>query len=71
VGVVSGTPAAQAGLAAGDVITSVDGHSVDSPATLSSVLGQHHPGDRVQIGWTDASAQQHSASVQLVSGPAA
>ena len=71
VGVVSGTPAAQAGIAAGDVITSVDGQSVDSPSTLSGILGQHHPGDRVQVGWTDTSGQQHTATVQLASGPVA
>ena len=37
--VVSGAPAAQAGLAAGDTIVSVDGHAVDSPTTLSTLMG--------------------------------
>ena len=70
-GVVPGTPADQAGLARGDVITEVRGQGIDSPATLSSVLAQHHPGDRVQVTWTDSSAQQHSATIQLATGPAA
>ena len=39
-GVVSGTPAAQAGLAAGDTIVSVDGQSVDSPTALTTAAGR-------------------------------
>jgi S1-C subfamily serine protease len=70
-GVVSGTPAAQAGLVQGDVITSVGGQSVDSASALSSVLAQHHPGDSVQVVWSDASGQAHSATVTLATGPTA
>jgi len=70
-GVLSGSPAAQAGLAAGDVIVSVDGQAVDSAATLSALLGSHQPGDHVQIGWTDQSGGQKSSTVQLAAGPAA
>jgi len=29
----------------------------------------YHPGDKVTIGWTDASGQNHTATVQLSSGP--
>ncbi len=70
-GVLSGTPAQAAGLARGDVITAIDGQAIDSPATLSSVMAQHHPGDQVQVTWTDTSGQQHTATVPLTSGPAA
>jgi S1-C subfamily serine protease len=70
-GVLSGSPAAQAGLAAGDVIVSVGGQAVDSPSALSTILGTYHPGDGVQIGWLDTSGAQQSATVQLASGPAA
>ncbi len=69
--VVPGTPAAHAGLVAYDVITSVDGHTVDSPTTLSTLLGTHKPGDHVTIGWTDQSGRRHSTTVQLATGPAA
>ena len=69
--VVSGGPAAQAGLAAGDVITSLAGQSVDSNTTISSLLVGHHPGDKVQIGWVDSSGQSHTATVDLGSGPPA
>jgi S1-C subfamily serine protease len=68
---VPGDPAAQAGIAAGDVITSVDGHLVTSPSGLQAALEQHHPGDSVNVGWTDQSGQAHSATVTLITGPAA
>jgi S1-C subfamily serine protease len=70
-GVLSGSPAAQAGLAAGDTIVSVGGQTVDSPTTLSALLSSHHPGDSVQIGWTDQSGAQQTSNVQLATGPAA
>jgi S1-C subfamily serine protease len=70
-GVVAGGPAAQAGLAAGDVVTSLDGHTVDTATTISSLLTGHHPGDKVQIGWVDSSGQSHTATVDLGTGPPA
>jgi S1-C subfamily serine protease len=69
--VLDGQAAQSAGLAAGDVITSLDGHAVDSPTTLSGLMLGYHPGDKVQVGWSDASGQQHSASVTLGGGPPA
>jgi S1-C subfamily serine protease len=70
-GVVSGGPAAQAGLTTGDAITALDGQSVDSATAISSILVPHHPGDKVQISWVDSSGQSHTASVDLGSGPPA
>ena len=69
-GVVSGSPAANAGLQAGDQITSVNGQTVDSPQTLTTLLQNHRPGDKVTIGWTDQSGQSHAATVTLTTGPA-
>jgi S1-C subfamily serine protease len=69
-GVFAGSPASRAGLAAGDVIVSAGGHRVGSPLALQSVLGRHHPGDHVQIAWTDRSGVRHSATVILMKGPA-
>ena len=71
VGAEPGSPAASAGVSAGDVIDSLGGQSVDSPTTLSNLMEARHPGDRVQLGWTDSSGQQHTADVQLATGPAA
>jgi S1-C subfamily serine protease len=70
-GVVSGGTAQQAGLAAGDVITSFNGQTVNSPSTLSDLLVPLHPGDKVQIDWTDASGHSHTATIDLGSGPPA
>jgi len=68
--VLSGGPAEQAGLAAGDVILSLDRQTVDSPTTLTGLMDQHHPGDIVQLTWIDQAQQQHTASATLVAGPA-
>ncbi len=70
-GVVSGGPAAAAGLAEGDVITAVDGTTISSSSDLSAALQQHAPGDKVSVSWTDASGQSHTATVTLAQGPAA
>jgi S1-C subfamily serine protease len=69
-GVVSGSPAANAGLQQGDQITSVNGQTVDSPDRLTNLLQSHRPGDKVTIGWTDQSGQSHTATVTLTTGPA-
>ena len=62
-------PAAQAGLAAGDTITSLAGHTVDKPSTLTNLILQYHPGDMVRVGWSDSSGQSHQSTVTLASGP--
>jgi S1-C subfamily serine protease len=67
--VIPSGPAAQAGLAAGDVITSVGGQTVNSASALANVMAQHHPGDGVSVNWLDQSQVQHTATVQLTTGP--
>jgi S1-C subfamily serine protease len=69
-GVVAGTPAAAAGLGAGDIITSVNGQPITSPQALSALTGSHHPGEKVTVAWTDPSSAQHHATIVLASGPA-
>ena len=68
-GVERGTPAASAGMSAGDTITSVDGTSIDSASALTSILAGHKPGDRVTIGWVDVAGQSHTAPVTLATAP--
>ena len=70
-GALPGYPAARIGLAQGDVITAVDGQTVTSATALTDLLSAHHPGDSVQLQWTDTSGQTHAATVKLASGPAA
>ena len=69
-GVGDGTPAEQAGLQAGDTITSVNGQSIGSADDLSSLIGAHNPGDKITLTWTDASGQSHTETVTLATGPA-
>ncbi len=70
-GTLSGSPAAKAGLVQGDVITAVNGRRVSSPSDLSNLLQRYHPGDSVELQWTNSSGQTQTASVTLESGPPA
>ena len=69
--VLSGSVAGQAGVVVGDTITGINGTTVSSPTDLSNLLEPEHPGDTVQLQWTDQSGQTHTASVTLGSGPPA
>jgi S1-C subfamily serine protease len=69
-GVASGTPAEAAGLTAGDTITAVNGTSVTSAESLTTVMRTHRPGDKVTVTWTDQAGAGHSAKVTLGTGPA-
>jgi len=70
-GALSGSPAANAGLGAGDTITAIGGRSVSSPEDISHVLVKYHPGDSISISWADSSGGSHTSTVTLASGPAA
>ena len=70
-GVFDGTPAARAGLAAGDTITAVDGATLRDETSLSTILASHEPGDSVTLTWVDPTGDTHSASVTLIAGPVA
>lgn len=67
--ILPGSPAGQSGLTAGDTIVSLDTAAVDSPTTLTTLLNPHHPGDSVQLTWLDPTGQQHTATIQLATGP--
>ena len=69
-GALSGSPAASAGLSAGDVITSIGGQSVTSATQMQSIIAAYHPGDKVSVSWTDASGQTQTATVTFANGPA-
>lgn len=57
-------PAAGAGLAPGDVITSVNGQPVNSATALTNILDQHHPGENVTVG-----LENRTINVTLADGP--
>ncbi len=57
--VVAGSPAAQAGLKPGDVITKVDGQAIERSGALSSRIGMSNPGQQVALEvWRDKKAQR-------------
>src|SRR3954452_7390828 len=66
--VQSGSPAAKAGLAAGDVVTAVDGQSVADAASLTAALAGLSPGDRVALSYT-RNGSTHTLTVTLGTSP--
>ncbi|HZL07778.1 MAG TPA: trypsin-like peptidase domain-containing protein [Candidatus Dormibacteraeota bacterium] len=47
--IISGSPAASAGLQTNDVITAVNGTNIDQTHSLTSLLDQHQPGDKITL----------------------
>ena len=68
--VVSGSPAAQAGIPQNAVIVAINGHTVTSTADLGVAIHTHKPGERIQVTWVDRNGR-HTATVTLMSGPTA
>jgi S1-C subfamily serine protease len=62
-----GSPAAQAGLARGDIITEVDGEAVEGESDLTRLVDEHKPGDRVTLTLLRQGAEQE---VQVTLGQA-
>jgi S1-C subfamily serine protease len=69
VGTICGSPAAAAGLAAGSVITSVNGTTIGAPPSVHNALAKSHPGDSVSLTWVTPSGQHKTASMTLTQGP--
>jgi S1-C subfamily serine protease len=70
-GVISGSPAASAGLAEGDEITTLGGQQVASAEDVAHVLVPYHPGESISVTWLDQTGQSHTATLTLTTGPAA
>jgi serine protease Do len=47
--VISGSPAATAGLQTNDIITQLNGTNIDQANSLTSLLDQHEPGDQISL----------------------
>jgi S1-C subfamily serine protease len=69
VGTICGSPAADAGLTAGSVITAINGQAIGAPQTVHDALAKFHPGDTVSLTWVTPSGQHKTASVTLKEGP--
>jgi S1-C subfamily serine protease len=66
---VTDGPGDRAGLQSGDVITDLNGASVDSPDSLLRELLRLSPGTTVHVGYLDQSGRQQDAEVTLGNGP--
>ncbi len=66
-----GSPAANAGITVGAVITALNGSVVDNNMTLRNDIVAHAPGSSVTVTWTDTAGTSHTASVVLTTGPPA
>lgn len=68
-GVVSGGPAAAAGISAGDVIVSIDGNPINSSNDVASVVLTKKPGATVAVTIADQFGSEQTVNVTLGSGP--
>ena len=69
IGTICASPAADAGVTAGSVITGVSGQAVGAPQTLHAALSKFRPGDTVSLTWVTPSGQHKTASMTLKEGP--
>jgi S1-C subfamily serine protease len=63
--VAAGSPAEKAGLAAGDLVTAVDGAALDAKNDLATLLNAHKPGDTVIFTVTGADRNTRDVKVTL------
>ena len=68
------SPAAKAGLKAGDVISAVDGKSIDETNNLSTIVLSHKVGDEITLtivkGTATGPTDQRDVKVTLAARPA-
>jgi putative serine protease PepD len=65
----AGTPAARAGLRAGDVVTAAAGKRITSASELRATINAHRPGDTISVTYTRGE-QSHTIKVKLAGRPA-
>ena len=66
--VTDGSPAAKAGLQAGDVVTALDDETIDTADDLSAAVTAKNPGDEVTVTYT-RDGTSHTAQVTLGTRP--
>lgn len=64
-----GTPADDAGIEIGDVVTEFDGIPIRSSDDLSGLMIARHPGDAVEVRWLDEAGRARSTTIVLEMGP--
>ena len=68
--VMAGSPAANAGVVAGDTLTEVDGLAATTPDAVAAQIKKHRSGDKINFSWIDGSDRRRNATVILAAGPA-
>jgi S1-C subfamily serine protease len=68
-GALCNTPAATVGMTPGDVITSVNGKTVSSPASLVTVLSVLKAGQTVKVVWVTPSGSTVDRTMMLAAAP--
>jgi len=69
IGTICSSPAANAGVTAGSVITSVNGQAIGAPDSLHTQIAKYRPDTTVSLTWVTPSGQHKTASVTLTQGP--
>ena len=69
IGTICKSPAATAGMTAGDVITAVNGHAVGAPSQLEGAIAKFHPGDSISLTWVNLKGQRTTSTIRLTPGP--
>jgi len=68
-GTICGSPAAEAGVTGGAVITAVNGKPTASPDSLTALLAKLRPGDTISVSWVSPSGRHATSSLRLLAGP--
>ncbi|MEW6472154.1 MAG: trypsin-like peptidase domain-containing protein [Actinomycetota bacterium] len=68
--VMPGSPAASAGVVAGDILTEVDGQPATSPEQVSDLIKKHRAGEKLNFSWIDETNRRRTATIILAPGPA-
>ena len=68
--VMPGSPAASAGVTAGDTLTEVDGQAATTPDAVSAQIKKHRSGEKINFSWIDGSNRRRNSTVVLAAGPA-
>lgn len=71
VSTVEGGAADDAGITAGDTITSLNGTAISTAEQLRAALADLDPGDQATLRWTDSDGAEHAATVTLGRAPVA
>jgi putative serine protease PepD len=63
--VQKGGPAAHAGIQAGELITSLAGHSISGPGEVTDLLAQLRPGQTIRVGLVKPDGSKATVKVKL------